>query len=104
MGERIKNKFNSIRDAQFVIDMQQGFLHGIFGNAESKRDFAISGTFGNQVYDLVLARRKNVPSFGIDHARRGRRCKGFDQVSRLLGVRPELSAVNDGDAAAEGLK
>jgi len=71
-------KLDPVRDADFVVDAEQGFFDGVFFDPELLRDLAITHSLRDQTDDLILSRAQQALSSRIDDARWRRQSKGFD--------------------------
>jgi hypothetical protein len=55
MRECVQDQLDSIRDAQLIVDPQQGFVDRVLFYAELLRDFAVANPFCYEVDDLFLS-------------------------------------------------
>jgi hypothetical protein len=101
VSEGIQDQFDSIGDAQLVIGAQQGFLDGVFLDAELLGNLAIADAFGNQIDDLFFARGQHTLSLGIDDTCGGCGAERVDNIPDLLGIGPVLTMKDDSNTAAK---
>lgn len=102
--EGVEREFDAGGDSQLFEDAEQVFLDGVLAEIEFDGNLAIAEAFCNQRDDLLLAWGEQVAALRVEHAERGDFGNVIEDVVQLLGVGPDLSGGDAGDAFAEQAK
>lgn len=99
--DRIEDEFDAGRDAELFEDAEDVLLDGVFAELEFEGDFAVVESFGDEGDDLLLARREQGISGGIDDAEGRDFGNEIEQEVQLVGVEPDLSVSDAEQTFAE---
>jgi hypothetical protein len=97
----VEHEFDAAGDAQLFENAKQIFLDGVLAEVEFGGDLTIAETFGDERDDLLFAGREQVGSSRVEHAQRRDLGDEIEDVVQLLGVGPDLSGGDAGDALAQ---
>ena len=101
MMEGVENQFHAGGDAHLFEDPEEIFLDRVFAQTEFRCDGSIGQAIRDQSNYLFLPLTEQVVPAGVQHAQ-GRNVGEFIQeISQLLGIRPDLALVHPANASAQ---